>query len=90
MKTKRKKLGLSVSKAEIQAIIDAGVHPMLQQTPFRNPQTGAFDKDMLKKFPVDYSKMNTAQMPAQYAEYYQSMYKFWSFPGKTTDSDSPG
>ncbi len=45
-----KKLGLSVSKAEVQAIIDAGVHPMLQQTPFRNPQTGAFDKDMLKKF----------------------------------------
>ena len=74
-----KKLGLSVSKAELQSIIDAGVHPMLQQTPFRNPQTGAFDKDMLKKFLVDYSKMNTAQMPAQYAEYYQSMYKFWSF-----------
>ena len=42
-----KKLGLSVSKAELQSIIDAGVHPMLQQTPFRNPQTGAFDKDML-------------------------------------------
>ena len=74
-----KKLGLVVSKAEIQAIIDEGVHPMLQQTPFRNPQTGAFDKDMLKKFLVDYSKMNAMQMPAQYAEYYQSMYKFWSF-----------
>lgn len=77
------KLGLSVSKAEIQAIIDAGVHPMLQQTPFRNPQTGAFDKDMLKKFLVDYSKMNQAQMPAQYAEYYNSMYKFWSFIEKS-------
>jgi peptidyl-prolyl cis-trans isomerase D len=48
-----KKLGLTVSKAEIQAIIDAGVNPILQQTPFRNPQTGAFDKDMLKKFLVD-------------------------------------
>ena len=56
-----KKLGLVVSKAEIQAIINAGVHPMLQQTPFRNPQTGAFDKDMLKKFLVDYSKMNKAR-----------------------------
>ena len=74
-----KKLGLVVSKAEIQAIINAGVHPMLQQTPFRNPQTGAFDKDMLKKFLVDYSKMNKAQMPSQYVEYYESMYKFWSF-----------
>ena len=78
-----KKLGLSVSKAEVQAIIDAGVHPMLQQTPFRNPQTGAFDKDMLKKFLVDYSKMNKAQMPSQYAEYYESMYKFWSFLEKS-------
>ena len=78
-----KKLGLTVSKAEIQAIIDAGVHPLLQQTPFRNPQTGAFDKDMLKKFLVDYSKMNQPQMPAQYVEYYNSMYKFWSFVEKS-------
>lgn len=78
-----KKLGLTVSKAEVQAIIDAGVHPILMQTPFRNPQTGAFDKDMLKKFLVDYSKMNTAQLPAQYAEYYNSMFKFWSFIEKT-------
>lgn len=77
------KLGLTVSKAEIQAIIDAGVHPMLQQTPFRNQATGAFDKDMLKKFLVDYSKMNKAQMPSNYAEYYDSMYKFWSFIEKS-------
>lgn len=74
-----KKLGLTVTKTEIQAIIDAGVHPMLQQTPFRNPQTGVFDKDMLKKFLVDYSKMNKAQMSSQYAGYYESMYRFWSF-----------
>ncbi len=83
IESEAKKLGLTVSKAEIQAIIDAGVHPMLQQTPFRNPQTGAFDKDMLKKFLVDYSKMNKAQMPSQYAEYYDSMYKFWSFLEKS-------
>ena len=77
-----KKLGLTVTDAEIQAIIDAGVHPMLQNTPFRNPQTGAFDKDMLKKFLVDYSKMNSTQMPSQYMEYYESMYRFWSFVRK--------
>ena len=77
------KIGLTVSKAEIQAIIDAGVHPMLQQTPFRNPQTGLFDKDMLKKFLVDYSKMNKAQMPSAYVEYYESMYRFWSFLEKS-------
>ncbi len=78
-----KKIGLTVSPAEIQAVIDAGVNPMLQQTPFRNPQTGAFDKDMLKKFLVDYSKMDLRQMPAQYADYYEAMYKYWSFIEKS-------
>lgn len=77
------KLGLSVSKAEIQAIIDEGVHPILQQTPFRNPQTGAFDKDMLKKRLADYSKIRKSQMSSQYLEYYDSMYKFWSFVEKS-------
>ena len=41
------KLGLTVSDKEIQAVIDEGTHPLLMQTPFRNPQTGMFDKDML-------------------------------------------
>ena len=77
------KLGLKVSDAEIQAVIDAGVHPLLMQTPFRNPQTGAFDKDMLKKFLVDYANMNASQMPAQYAEYYQKMGAYWNFIEKT-------
>ena len=73
------KLGLSVSDAEIQAIIDEGSHPLLMQTPFRNPQTGAFDKDMLKKFLVDYANLANSQVPAQYAEYYQQMGLFWEF-----------
>lgn len=77
------KLGLTVSNAEVQAIIDEGTHPLLMQTPFRNPQTGAFDKDMLKKFLVDYANMNKTQLPAQYAEYYQKMGAFWSFIEKT-------
>ena len=78
-----KKLGLTVSKEEIQAIIDAGVHPLLQQTPFKNAQTGAFDKDMLKKFLVDYAKMAQNPTASQYAEYYQALFKFWSFIEKT-------
>lgn len=76
-------LGLTVTDAEIQAIIDEGTHPMLMNTPFRNPQTGAFDKDMLKKFLVDYSNLSTSQMPAQYVEYYQTMGNFWNFVEKT-------
>jgi len=78
-----KKLGLTVSDAEIQAIIEEGTHPLLMQTPFRNPQTGASDKDMLKKFLVDYANLGKSQMPAQYVEYYQKMGAFWNFIEKT-------
>lgn len=77
------KLGLKVTDAEIQSIIDQGTHPLLMQTPFRNPQTGMFDKDVLKKFLVDYANLNASQMPAQYVEYYQKMGAFWQFVEKT-------
>ncbi|WP_337559900.1 peptidylprolyl isomerase [Phocaeicola plebeius] len=77
------KLGLKVTDAEIQSIIDQGTHPLLMQTPFRNPQTSMFDKDMLKKFLVDYANLNASQMPAQYVEYYQKMGAFWQFVEKT-------
>jgi hypothetical protein len=82
IETEAKKLGLTVSKAEIQAMIDEGTNPVLQQTPFKNQKTGQFDKDMLKKFLVDYAKMDKSKMPAQYAQYYESMYKFWTFVEK--------
>ncbi|MBE6287792.1 MAG: peptidylprolyl isomerase [Mediterranea massiliensis] len=80
------KLGLTVSNAEIQALINAGTHPMLSRTPFTNPQTGVFDTDALKKFLVDYSKITPeqrAQMSAQYLDYYDAMFKFWNFLEKT-------
>ena len=78
-----KKLGLKVTDAEIEAIINEGTNPLLLQRPFRNPQTGAFDKDMLKKFLVDYANMGSSQISAQYAEYYQQMYNYWKFIEKT-------
>ncbi len=78
-----KKLGLKVSDAEIQYIINQGTHPLLMQTPFRNQQTGAFDKDMLKKFLVDYANLNAATMEPQYVEYYQKLGTFWNFIEKT-------
>ena len=77
------KLGLTVTDAELQAIIEEGTHPLLMQTPFRNPQTGAFDKDMLKKFLVDYANISKNQVSSQYAEYYQTMGNFWKFVEKT-------
>ena len=78
-----KKLGLKVTDKELQAIIDEGTNPLLMQTPFRNPQTGAFDKDMLKKFLVDYANLDASKMPAQYVEYYQTMGNFWKFIERT-------
>ena len=85
IETEAEKLGLKVSDAEIQTIIEEGVHPLLMQTPFRNPQTGAFDKDMLKKFLVEYANLGStaAQLPAQYVEYYRQMGTFWNFIEKT-------
>ncbi len=85
IETEAEKLGLKVSDAEIQTIIEEGVHPLLMQTPFRNPQTGAFDKDMLKKFLVEYANLGStaAQLPAQYVEYYRQMGAFWNFIEKT-------
>ncbi|MBR6539819.1 MAG: SurA N-terminal domain-containing protein [Bacteroides sp.] len=77
------KIGLTVSDAEIQAIINAGVHPLLSQTPFINQQTGTFDQDMLKKFLVDYAQMQAGQYPAEYMESYSRLYTLWSFIEKT-------
>ncbi len=83
IETEAEKLGLTVSDAELKSIINEGKHPMLARTPFVNPQTGAFDKDMLMKFLADYAKMNRSQMSAQYMDYYESIYKVWSFVEKT-------
>ncbi|MBQ8360482.1 MAG: SurA N-terminal domain-containing protein [Bacteroidaceae bacterium] len=71
-------LGLQVTDAEVKATVAAGVHPMLQQTPFSNPQTGRFDVEILKKFLHEASTIDMSQMPAQYVEYYQSMTNYWN------------
>ncbi len=77
------KLGLTVTDAEIQDILKTGTHPLLQQTPFVNPQTGRFDKDLLNKFLVDYAKTTQSGADEAYADQYASMYKYWSFIEKT-------
>ena len=78
-----KKLGLTVTDAEIQNIIDEGTNPILKQTPFINQTTGAFDKDMLKQFLVEYSKLESGTIPYQYAEYYQKLGTLWQFVEKS-------
>ncbi len=77
------KLGLKVTDKEMQSVIEAGTNPLLMQSPFRNPQTGAFDKDMLKKFLADYAKMDASKISSQEGEYYQKVHTLWNFIEKT-------
>ncbi len=78
-----KKLGLKVTDAELQAIINEGTNQMLQGTPWVDQSTGRFDKDALKKFLAEYNRMDLSQLPSEYAEYYQRLYKFWQYVEKT-------
>lgn len=77
-----KKLGLTVTDAELQNILREGTNPMLAQTPFVNQQTGRFDVSILTKFLGDYKKMNAAQNP-QMAEQYTKIYNYWKFIEKS-------
>ena len=79
-----KKLGLTVTDAELQDILKTGTNPMLQQTPFVNQQTGRFDATSLQKFLADYKaqKANASANP-QMMEQYDKIFKYWSFIEKT-------
>lgn len=83
------KLGLTVTDAELNNVIQTGTNPLLMQTPFVNKQTGRFDAAMLKQFLDQYQQMQTKpdQVPQQYMEYYQNLYKFWGFVEKTLRSN---
>ena len=76
-----KKLGLTVTDAELQQVLTEGTNPMLMQTPFFNQQTGRFDVNALKKFLAEY-KAQTNTNP-QVAKQYDTIYKYWTFIEKT-------
>lgn len=76
-----KKLGLTVTDGEMQAILKEGTNPMLTQTPFVNQQTGRFDANALQKFLADY-KTQKATNP-QVAQQYETIYRYWTFIEKT-------
>lgn len=78
-----KKLGLTVTDAEIQDIINKGKNPMLAQTPFRNQQ-GAFDVNQLKQFLSQKDDvMNNAEYGSEIKDQYMQMYNYWKFIEKT-------
>ena len=76
-----KKLGLTVTDAELQNVLTQGTNPMLMQTPFFNQQTGRFDVNALKKFLAEYKNQRNAN--PQMAKQYDTIYKYWTFIEKT-------
>ena len=76
-----KKLGLTVTDAELQNVLTEGTNPMLMQTPFFNQQTGRFDANALKKFLADYKAQGQAN--PQLAKQYETIYKYWTFIERT-------
>lgn len=76
------KLGLTVTKDELQNVLRDGTNPILLQTPFVNQQTRRFDASMLTKFLDDYKKVENGQ-DAQMAEQYRTIYKYWQFIEKS-------
>ena len=79
------KLGLTVTDAEVQDVINSGRHQLLMQTPFRNENTGMFDASMLRNFLKEYENIQgqANQVPAEYLEYYQQLYKYWGYIEKS-------
>jgi peptidyl-prolyl cis-trans isomerase D len=74
-------LGLTVTDAEMQNILNQGTNPMLLQTPFVNKQTGRFDANAFKQFLTDYKTKKTTN--PQMAQQYETIYKYWGFIEKT-------
>ncbi len=77
------KLGITVTDAEMQDIINTGRSPMLAQTPFRTQQ-GTFDVNALKQFLNQYNEvMNNAEISSEIKEQYQQMNNYWKFVEKS-------
>lgn len=77
------KLGITVTDAEMQDIINNGRSPMLAQTPFRTQQ-GTFDVNALKQFLNQYNEvMTNPELSSEVKEQYQQMNNYWKFIEKT-------
>ena len=77
-----KALGLKVTDAELQSVINTGSSQILRQTPFVNQQ-GNFDVNSLNQFLTSYNEiMENAEYPAEQKEMVASYYKYWQFVEK--------
>lgn len=75
-----KALGLTVTDAEVQNIINTGSSPLLRQTPFINEQTNMFDVNILKDFLARYEEIvNNPEYPENVKEAQTQYYNYWKF-----------
>lgn len=78
--TQAEKLGLAVSKEEINDLVQGeSISPLLQQLPFfRDPQTGMFDKEGLRNFLATVNTPTASLRPEErgVVEQYKSMWLF--------------
>lgn len=83
-----KKVGLEVTEAELQNILNQGTNPALMQTPFVKKETGRFDVNSLKQFIDEYNKANSSNNPQmqQQAEQMRPIYNYWLFVEKNLRS----
>lgn len=74
-------LGLTVTDAELQNIINEGTNPNLKNTPF--VENGRFSADALKQFLAQSSKiMNDPAVAAEVKDQYRGILAMWSFVEK--------
>ncbi len=85
MQEESSKVGFTVSKSELSDLIMGNnISPMIQQMPmFRNPQTGAFDKNALIQFLQTIESDDTQNQSPQMYQEIQRYKTFWSFFEKT-------
>lgn len=75
-----KALGLTVTDAEVQQIINTGNSQLLRQTPFVNQQTGQFDVNALNQFLQNYKEIQgNPEYPEQQREAIEQYQQYWKF-----------
>ncbi len=79
------KVGFAVGKDELRDLVmGENISPMIQQMPmFRNPQTGAFDRNAFINFLQTIESDDVANQSPQMYEEIQRAKAFWSFYEKT-------
>ena len=84
-----KALGLTVTEAEVQSIINTGSSQILRQTPFINQQTGMFDVNMLNEFLKNYSDIqNNPDYPEAQKELLAQYHKYWKLVEKQVRNEA--